>query len=144
MKINFTIPGQPQAQKRHRSTHKNGNFWNYDPSKKDKLNFVKIANFYAPKLLINGAISLSVEYYFARPKSHYGTGRNSGKLKESAPMVHIKMPDIDNCLKFTMDALQLSKRFFDNDSQINEIYGKRFYSDNPRTEVLIIHDKQRS
>lgn len=141
MKIKFTIPGQPQAQKRHRSTHKNGNFWNYDPSKKDKANFVKIANFYAPKLPIEGAISMSVEYYFDRPKGHYGTGRNSGKLKESAPKVHIKMPDIDNCLKFTMDALQSSKRFFNNDSQINEIYGKRNYTDNPRTEVLIIYDK---
>lgn len=141
MKIKFTIPGQPQAQKRHRSTHKNGKLWNYDPSKKDKANFVKIANFYAPKLPIEGAISMSVEYYFDRPKGHYGTGRNSGKLKESAPKVHIKMPDIDNCLKFIMDALQSSKRFFNNDSQINEIYGKRNYTDNPRTEVLIIYDK---
>jgi len=140
-KIKFTIPGQPQAQKRHRSTHKNGNFWNYDPSKKDKANFVKIANFYAPKLPIEGAISMSVEYYFDRPKGHYGTGKNSGKLKESAPKVHIKMPDIDNCLKFTMDALQSSKKFFNNDSQINEIYGKRHYTDNPRTEVLIIYEK---
>ena len=144
MKISITIPGQPQAQKRHRSVNKNGNFWNYDPSKKDKHNFIKIANLYAPNLPINGASSLSVEYHFDRPKSHYGTGKNSGKLKPSAPMVHIKMPDIDNCLKFTMDALQLSKRFFDNDSQINEIYGKRFYTDNPRTEILIIYDEPRS
>jgi len=84
---------------------------------------------------------MSVEYYFDRPKGHYGTGKNSGKLKESAPKVHIKMPDIDNCLKFTMDALQSSKKFFNNDSQINEIYGKRHYTDNPRTEVLIIYEK---
>ena len=37
---------------------------------------------------IHAAVSLRCEFVFPRPLSHYGTGKNAGKLKDSAP-VHI-------------------------------------------------------
>jgi Holliday junction resolvase RusA-like endonuclease len=52
-----------------------------------------------------GPVSLLMRFYFARPKSHYGTGRNSNVLKESAPQHMLQTPDIDNLEKAVMDAL---------------------------------------
>lgn len=43
--------------------------------------------------------------YFPRPKSHYGTGRNSGKLKVTAPTHNDGKPDRDNLDKAILDAM---------------------------------------
>jgi len=52
-----------------------------------------------------GPVSAEVTFCFCRPKSHYGTGRNSGGLKGSAPMLHSQSPDIDKLLRALFDAL---------------------------------------
>jgi Holliday junction resolvase RusA-like endonuclease len=43
--------------------------------------------------------------YFPRPKSHYGTGRNAGKLKATAPTHNDGKPDRDNLDKAILDAM---------------------------------------
>lgn len=50
-------------------------------------------------------ISLSVWFAFERPKSHFGTGRNAGRVKPSAPTEPSGRPDLDKLLRSTMDGL---------------------------------------
>jgi Holliday junction resolvase RusA-like endonuclease len=46
--------------------------------------------------LLTGWVQYNMQFYFQRPKSHFGTGKNSHTLKKSAPGEHIQKPD---CLK---------------------------------------------
>ena len=53
--------------------------------------------------LAGKAIRVRVRLFFKRPKSHF---KKDGSLKPSAPTNILKCPDVDNCLKFILDALQ--------------------------------------
>ena len=128
--IEFTIKGSPKALKRHR-TSRNGH--TYDPSKKDKADFLVKSLKSAPKLPLNGPIFMSIEFYMARPKSHYRTGKYKHLLKDNAPKHYTKTPDIDNLEKFVADAL--NKVFYIDDAMITHVYKSKVYSDNPRTII---------
>lgn len=65
----------------------------------------------------DGPLTMGTIFYFKRPKSHYGTGRNSDKLKPSAPQEHIYVPDLSNLEKLVEDALSKGYAFHD-DKQI--------------------------
>jgi len=54
---------------------------------------------------VSGPVSLNCLFLFQRPKTHYGTGKNSMTLKPSAPMSHIQKPDNDKLLRAVEDAL---------------------------------------
>jgi Holliday junction resolvase RusA-like endonuclease len=56
----------------------------------------------------NNPMDLKVWFYFPRPKSHYSLDTSTKKLTLSplAPVYVTKTPDIDNCLKLVMDAMQ--------------------------------------
>jgi Holliday junction resolvase RusA-like endonuclease len=60
-------------------------------------------------------LSVSAQFYIARPKTHYGTGRNAHKIKPSATRI-LPPGDVDNYLKGLLDALQ--GLAFNNDRQI--------------------------
>ncbi len=55
---------------------------------------------------IDVGIRVEMEIYMPRPKSHFGTGRNSGKIKGSSPRFPITRPDIDNLEKLFLDAAE--------------------------------------
>jgi crossover junction endodeoxyribonuclease RusA len=52
-----------------------------------------------------GPVRLSLVFWFHRPKGHYGTGRNAGVLKTSAPDWHSSSPDVDKLVRAVGDAL---------------------------------------
>ena len=58
-----------------------------------------------PFELIRGPVELSLDFSFVRPSSHYGTGRNAGKLKASAPKYHLQKPDVLKLTRAVEDAL---------------------------------------
>lgn len=80
--------------------------------------------------LIRGAVRVDVTAIFARPKGHYGTGRNAGKLKPSAP----KWPttrtsfDRDNLDKLVLDAL-CDVQAIQDDSFVVEGIVRKIYID---------------
>jgi Holliday junction resolvase RusA-like endonuclease len=51
-------------------------------------------------------VHLEVVFTLPRPRSHYGTGRNAGVLKTSAPQHPAGKPDLDKLLRSTQDALK--------------------------------------
>ena len=64
-----------------------------------------IVHYHGP--VLDGAVEIEIIFLFARPKSHYGTGRNVTKLKESAPeyMTSKSRGDIEKLERSTYDAL---------------------------------------
>lgn len=137
MKILFQVLGSPQHQKRHRH-HKAGKFvMTYDPSEVEKTNFLLTVQKYAPKSPILSDIKLKVWFCMPRPKGHYGTGRNAGILKDSAPTWHTKRPDLDNLIKFIMDSLGGRGIYWKDDSQVCNIAAYKQYDEKPRVVIQI-------
>ena len=133
--IQITILGDPKAQKRARACNV-GRYINiYDPSSKEKRNLLKIIQDKAPEKPFTNPLALTIYYFMSRPKGHYGTGKNAGKLKDNAPVQHSKKPDLDNLIKLTIDAM--NKVFFYDDSQIYKLTTSKVYDEKPRTEILI-------
>ena len=93
----------PEAQKRHRHT-KAGR--TYDPSSALKAEFRKKSLSLCPVIehVDTHAMSLRVVFRCSRPQSHYTTKART-KLSKKAPLRHVYKCDIDNYVKFVMDAL---------------------------------------
>lgn len=85
--------------------------------------------------IFNGPLSMSIHFFFLRPKGHYGSGRNAQAVKRSAPSHHTSKPDIDNLGKAIKDALK--GLCYKDDSQIFRCLSEKTYDDRPRVEVVI-------
>lgn len=57
---------------------------------------------------IEGPVRIDIEFLMPRPEGHFGTGRNAGVLKPSAPHWHIVTCDVDNLAKTVFDGLQIA------------------------------------
>ncbi|SHI65500.1 RusA family crossover junction endodeoxyribonuclease [Streptomyces sp. 3214.6] len=55
---------------------------------------------------LSGAVWLDVQFSLRRPKHHFGTGKNAGLLKASAPPYPTGTPDLDKLVRSTQDALK--------------------------------------
>jgi Holliday junction resolvase RusA-like endonuclease len=61
-----------------------------------------------------GPTEVVVTFYSHRPASHYGTGRNAGKLKPTAPTWKPTAPDVDKLARAILDALTTSRAIHDD------------------------------
>ena len=88
---------------------------------------------------------MNIQFYMKRPKSHYRTGKFTGYIKEKwIKLPHTKKPDIDNLIKFVLDALQGQNGFFLDDSQVVRLYAEKIYTDdNPHTEIIILEENEK-
>lgn len=130
--LKIEIPGDVQAQQRPRVT-RNGTF---DPKEsKDYKSFVRlVASQIAPETLITEDIKLTIDIYRKMPKAI----SNSQKKLQQALNGELRpttKPDIDNLAKGIKDGL--SKVIWRDDSQVTELIALKWYSDNPRAEVMI-------
>ena len=105
----------------------------YDPSSKDKDRFKKECIEFAPKHPLEGAISVSMVFSMPRPKSHYRGGRYSHLLKNTSPGRHISRPDLDNIVKFYLDAM--TGLFWKDDSCVCTIEASKNYSKQESVEI---------
>jgi Holliday junction resolvase RusA-like endonuclease len=60
---------------------------------------------HAGRELMEGALYVQFRFHVPRPKGHYGTGRNAGKLKDSAPEFPAKKPDVLKLARAVEDAM---------------------------------------
>ena len=87
------------------------------------------------RTLLVGPLGFQVIFYTPRPQSHYGNGRNSGKVKKSAPPFPCARPYLLKLARAVEDAL--SQVVYRDDSQIcDEVLYKRF-GEPARIEVEI-------
>ncbi len=134
--ISFTVYGEPKALKRHRTVRCGQFNREYDPSAPDKSDFLAKCQAHRPALPLTGALYLSVIATFGRPKNHFGTGKNAGRLKENAPNYHTSRPDADNIYKFCADAL--NGVFFRDDNQIAHAEVLKLYGNTPNVALTIL------
>ena len=140
----FRANYKPTALKRPRLVRSNVV---YDPSKKDKKEWLQTVLQYIPKQAYKGPLMINLEFYFKRPKNHYRSGKYCDQLKPSAPMIHTFMPDIDNLSKFILDAM--NAHFFEDDRQVVELnshkeYINDYHNNVGYTIVTIYRYKQKS
>jgi Holliday junction resolvase RusA-like endonuclease len=117
-----TIQFEPVSLKRHRHRLHGGT---YDPSKKEKDDFVKAVETLPEKM--TKPIKCVLNFYCKRPKTHYKSGKNSHILKDTAPKYNTNNKDLDNMVKFVLDAL--NDKLYTDDSLIFEITCSKLYSE---------------
>ena len=118
------IDFEPVSLKRHRHRKMGGT---YDPSKKDKDDFIKVLGNLPTEKMIT-PIKCDLIFYCKRPKTHFRTGKKSNELKESAPKHNTNNKDLDNMVKFVLDAL--NDKLYKDDCQITNITCMKTYADN--------------
>lgn len=55
---------------------------------------------------LSGPVLVEISLTFARPQSHYRTGKHAGQLKPTAPLWCASKPDADKCARAILDALK--------------------------------------
>jgi crossover junction endodeoxyribonuclease RusA len=73
-----------------------------------------------------GPVWTELSFYMPRPLSHWGTGRNAGVLKPSAPDYAPTRPDIDKLVRATLDALKDAGVYRD-DGQVVALHVAKYY-----------------
>lgn len=99
----------------------------------------QLVGYWAGNQPLKCPVSVSLEFYFARPKSHYRTGRFEDELKASAPELHDKMPDVDKLVRLMLDALTIAGVVKD-DSQVFAVRGEKRWihrNDHPSTYLQV-------
>lgn len=137
------VHGEPKAQPRPKAFARNGRAGIYDPGTAEGWKGVIAAALkgHAGKL-VTDALRVDLVFYFPRPKGHFGTGKNAGKLKLSAPIWHTKKPDIDNLEKAVFDALSEKSGIglWKDDTQVVESRSlKRFAVNSPAGMRILIY-----
>lgn len=140
--IKLVVLGNPKFQQRHRTYNRDAQGKplpfprKVDPSAEDKQNFLLTVQKQAPEKPIDCVFKMEFMLYFARPKSHYGTGKNAGKLKLNAPVYCGTKPDDENVSKFYTDAL--TGIFYKDDSLRAVLFVVKMYDEKPRVEISIM------
>jgi Holliday junction resolvase RusA-like endonuclease len=85
--------------------------------------------------LTRGPLKVTMDFAMPRVKSHFGTGKNADKLKESAPCYHTSKPDLDKLCRCVKDAL--TGVIWNDDSQVAILWARKSYGDKPGVEITI-------
>jgi crossover junction endodeoxyribonuclease RusA len=83
-----------------------------------------------------GACALHLGFDLPRPKDHYGTGRNAGCLKPSAPHRPTVMPDLDKLVRCVADACT-DAGLWKDDAQVVEIATAKHYGSLPGVSIYV-------
>lgn len=129
-----TIAFEPVSLKRHRHRQMGGT---YDPSKKEKEAFIQVIADRLPEETnkMSRPIRATLEFYCKRPKTHYKSGKKSHELKETAPIYNTNNKDLDNMVKFVLDAL--NDRLYVDDRLIVELHCSKHYTAEPQGHIYV-------
>lgn len=134
--IKFLVNTRPKPQQRHRNR---GRF-QYDPSSKDKKEFLLLSKQYAPKKPTSRNIEMEIMFCYKRPRNHYTSKNKILKLKPDAPVYRASTPDLDNLEKFILDSYQ--GVFYKNDSQIVSMSSEKVYGEEDYVYIKMLHTKK--
>lgn len=140
--IKFFVAGKPQPRGSKRAfpfKRKNGKLGvsvsDDNPNSRDWMASVSLAaaDSFQGTLPIVGPVGLRLTFIMPRPKGHFGTGRNAGVLKPTAPTYHTSKPDRGKLQRAVEDALT-SIAYID-DSQVCCGPIEKVYGDRPGVEI---------
>jgi crossover junction endodeoxyribonuclease RusA len=84
-----------------------------------------------------GPIELRLGFDLPRPGAHYGTGRNAGVVKASAPTHPSVMPDLDKLVRCVCDAITDAGLWRDDAQVVSIIAAKRYTNANPGVLIQV-------
>lgn len=85
---------------------------------------------------IEGPVMISVAFKMPRLKGHFGSGKNAGVVKPTAPIYHTSKPDLDKLLRCIKDAL--TGIAWKDDSQVSAVaHLSKKYGDAPGAFIQI-------
>lgn len=85
---------------------------------------------------IEGPVMISVAFKMPRLKGHFGSGKNAGVVKSTAPVYHTSKPDLDKLLRCIKDAL--TGIAWKDDSQVSVVaHLSKKYGDAPGAFIRI-------
>ena len=119
--VSFIIYQEPRPLSRHMTAKG----FMYNPSAKDQKLFLDESKPFLPMKPWEGPIEMNLDFYFSRPKTHFRTGKLKHLLKPTAPSYHSGRKDLDNLIKFVLDAL--NKHAYLDDGQVVCIKSRKFY-----------------
>lgn len=127
--MKIVIPGIPIAKARHKLCRRGQFASMYDPQETQKKSTslqisLQIKQPY--EISVHFAYSLNMRFFCPYPKDYFPW---------IVPL-HTYKCDLDNYVKYYLDCS--NKILFNDDKQIVEIYAKKLYSDQPRTEIEIM------
>lgn len=92
---------------------------------------------------IDEAVFLRVTFYFERPATHTGTGRNAGVLKDSAPLYpETTGADLDKLTRAVMDAL--TGIVWRDDKRVVTLAPRRRFGTPERVEIAVRRPRLRT
>lgn len=137
MGLEIRVVGTPKPQGSHRAfiNQKTGRAHVTDDNAKTKTwkQDVRAAaiDALAGRPPMDGPVEVTVAFAMPRPGYHFGSGRNAGVLKATAPMYVDKKPDIDKLTRSTLDALT-EARVFKDDAQVAALNVVKGYATDPQ------------
>jgi len=136
-----TIPGTPQQQGSKTRTPQGGmREANRDLEswRAGAITFLQraVRERWAAPATIGYAVSVEAVFAYGRPKGHYGTGRNAGRVKPSAPTWKASAPDLDKLQRALGDALTQAGVLRD-DALIVQWMPAKVWGDAPETRVVV-------
>lgn len=84
---------------------------------------------------LDGPLQMDVTFILERPQGHFGTGKNEGQVKSSAPEHHITRPDASKLLRCLEDAL--TSVAYHDDGQVVAHHTFKEYGPTPGAKVEI-------
>jgi len=87
-----------------------------------------------------GPVIVTALFYLPRPKGHYGTGRNAGVLKPSAPVYPAVKPDLDKLVRAVFDSLKVAGVWADDALCVGLGGTGKFYADAVEPGVALTLD----
>jgi crossover junction endodeoxyribonuclease RusA len=83
-----------------------------------------------------GAVGVTLEFTLPRPKGHYGTGRNAGQVRASAPLRPASTPDLDKLVRAVLDGITAGAAIRD-DAQVTQLHAVKVYGSQPGCLIRI-------
>jgi Holliday junction resolvase RusA-like endonuclease len=80
---------------------------------------------------LSGACLVFMRFYLPRPAGHYGTGRNAGTLRPSAPKWPAVKPDLDKLERAVLDSLTAAGVWSDDAVCCAAVGWKHYADDHP-------------
>ena len=131
------VLGKIKAQPRPHAARR-GNFVTiYNPKtadawKQSVRSFFKVSKSLKELETLNEPLTVRLNFYFKRPKSHFNIKR---ELRKGQSKAHIQKPDIDNLVKAVLDAI-VDEGIMKDDKLITELYAtKKWVNEESVSEI---------
>ena len=89
----------------------------------------------AGRELEQGPVAITIRFYLPRPKGHYGTGANGGRVRPSAPTWPAVKPDVDKLSRTVLDAM--TGIVYRDDAQVVVKTVEKHYGQPARAELTV-------